>query len=449
MKIKLTTARLAKIQEGLAGDERKLIWDSDLVGFGARVSAKSIAFLVQHRIAQSGGKTKQRRLTIGKLNLQIKPKVGRQLIGEPGPDGERWTDKRARAAALVMLGSMKSGVDPRAEQAGPTGPTLQQAIDLHVANMKAGRGTRRRRKRPCSPRSIETLKDGLELHFATWLDKPLVDLGVAEIRTVVDRVESETPRRKGSNPENPPGRALSNRLLANLSAVWESADKLHDFDVKNPARRHGQAALEPSEQRISDAGFGAWYESVQKLAPVRRDLYMFCLFSAVRSEGVRHLRWEDVDHDEGLIHVAKAKGGRDYLIPLTDTLAEILDRRRAENVVLFDAHGGDAGWCFPTTTRARPFKVKPLQEPAADGIAGPQACRRSYNSVADEIGIGPDHRDRLMGHGGSGVNKRHYSKIENWDATADAAEKIEAAIWARIRGTHRKPKRRRKGSSNT
>jgi integrase len=154
---------------------------------------------------------------------------------------------------------------------------------------------------------------------------------------------------------------------------------------------------------------------------------------------VRTLRWDDVDWDRRVLYVRKAKGNKPYVIPLASTHLEILERRRRENAVEFDPHGGDHGWVFPSLSRAYPQRVKHVAETKEirDGekiLPGLHPLRRTYNSVAREIGIRLEDREALMNHSPRGVNEKHYVATAEWTHLAECQAKIEAALWQRIHG---------------
>lgn len=196
----------------------------------------------------------------------------------------------------------------------------------------------------------------------------------------------------------------------------------------NPATRLQQAALKPRETRIPDAEFADWYAKVMKLEnPVRRDLQLVALFTGIRSDGVRNLRWEDLDFDAELIQVARAKGDRPYSLPMVKTVRKILARRKADNTTspLLAPFGGDHGFVFPSLSRdmKRVIPVAEVKERHqlmhADGWAvrdedgepvrvntlpGIHVSRRTFNSVGAEIGIDLETREALMNHSGRGVN---------------------------------------------
>jgi hypothetical protein len=172
---------------------------------------------------------------------------------------------------------------------------------------------------------------------------------------------------------------------------------------------------------------------------------------------------EDVDFDEDLIQIRNAKGDRPYTIPMVGTVREILQARQPDNERLFVAHGGDDGWCFPSLARdlkrvQHVMEVKertyvfdksgqivrdedgvPLRETYLPGI---QACRKTFNSVAMEIGVPKEAREALMNHEGRGVNVKSYGFPQNWDYLRSCAEEIERGLWDRIKGN--RPKRARR-----
>jgi integrase len=275
-----------------------------------------------------------------------------------------------------------------------------------------------------------------------WLDKPIAELRGADMLEVYDRVVRGARQRAGS--ANPTGTALANRLVRQVSAIWNSLDRVHELPGRNPTRAVVKQEMVPRSTRINDGDFPAWYAVVQTLSPVRRDLQVVALFTGIRSDGIRHVRWEHVDEARGTLLVARAKGNQPYVVPLSATCLDILARRRRDNMVEFAGHGGDHGWLFPSLTRARPHKVIPVAEPKEARLdkttgrkvrllPGLHDLRRSFGSVALEIGIERQDREALMNHAGQGVNERHYSIRQRLEYLAECQTRIEAALWERIR----------------
>src|SRR5690606_14699884 len=193
------------------------------------------------------------------------------------------------------------------------------------------------------------------------------------------------------------------------------------------------AKYTPKRERIEESDMPAWYAKVQTLSPVRRDLQLFCLFTGMRSEAARHVRWEhvnltskpiriaDVDVPPRALYVAKPKGGesRAFVLPLPASVVEMLRARQAGNRDIFGPFGGDHGWVFPSLTRSAPFEVQPLAEPkeyrfdeAGKRVAflpGLHTLRRTYLSVATEAGVSELDRSVLANHsyGRQSVNQTY------------------------------------------
>jgi integrase len=436
--LKLTEKSVLALVPPAEGD-RLYVWDVECRGFGVQVGRRQRTFVVR-----------------GRANGQlVKRTIGAH--GSMRADGHAWTVQLARIEARRLLGELAGGkILPPRTHAG--GPTLRAGLELHVSNMRAGKN---RRRRACSPRSIQKMETEVPRHLGDWLDRPIVELTAAELQKVLDRIERDTPRR--ADAVNKPGAAQANKVLAHVSAIWNALDKLHDLPGRNPAKRLSPSALKPREARIADDGFVDWYARVMAMEnAVRRDMQLVALFTGLRSDSVRHLRWEDVDEERALLHVRKAKGDKPYTLPLVATVRDILQRRHDDNPATFDAFGGDGGWCFPSLSRElKPVRgedgrsklvqvVQPIAEPKErradpskldeDGepvlvsyLPGIHASRRTFNSVAIEIGIPPEARLALMNHEGKGVNAKHYGLPQNWDYLRECAGRIEAALWARLK----------------
>ena len=99
------------------------------------------------------------------------------------------------------------------------------------------------------------MRGSVEFHLADYLDRPIVDLTADRIAEVMAEIESNAERREGSNPENPPGRAAANRIIAVVSAIWRSWDKRHGLPVANPTSRLQQAALKERTTRVGNDEF--------------------------------------------------------------------------------------------------------------------------------------------------------------------------------------------------
>jgi hypothetical protein len=404
MKLKLTEKALSALPLSAA---KVTYWDATLPGFCVLVGLKSRTFYV---MPWSAGK-------------RLRVKIGR--AGTRGPGGHPWTVALARRKAQEIIGKAAAGeLAPAPKRA--RGPTLRQGLELHVTAMQ-----RRRR----AERSISQIQEEIGRYLGPWLDRPMAELTASALDTACNVIMDGRAPVPGA--VNPPGSATANRLRSWVSAIWTSTGKLHDLPARNPADGVTPHVLLPRQSRIHDAEFHAWLARVQKLTPLRRDLHLFALFSGLRSESARWLRWDDVDWDRALAHISKTKGDRPYTIPITATHMEILRRRKVANVPAFDPYGGDGGWVFPGialgTRRVQPVASgRSWKRDDASKLPGLHDLRRTFNSVAHETGVALEDREALMNHNGKGINLRVYTVPQRWDHLADCQRRIETALWERI-----------------
>lgn len=390
------------------GAAQAYFWDDQLTGFGVVVSARSRTFIVRGRVA--GGA--RRKVVIG-------------VAGRPRDDGYPWTVKLARQRAKEVIGELAAGIDPHPdpEAPKPRGPTLAAGLKLHVANMKKGRR---------SPRSIATIEKEVAGNLSEWLSRPMADLRGADLVELHDDLTAS-------------GKSfLANRLVAHVSAIWNSLDRVHELPGRNPAKAVMRNPYTPKRERVADADLPGWHAKVLELSPIRRDLQLFMLFTGMRSEAARRVRWEHVDEDAGALLVPKPKGGeaKAFTLPLCQTALGVLLARREGNPTEMMAYGGDAGWAFPGITRTKPFRVQPLAQPherrpvngkLVKHLPGPHVLRRTYLSIAAEAGVGELDRHVLANHafGRQSVNATYIEQA--FSHLAECQAKIEAAIWRRIK----------------
>lgn len=102
----------------------------------------------------------------------------------------------------------------------------------------------------------------------------------------------------------------------------------------------------------------AWWDAVDDLpSPIRRDLWMFILFTGLRRDDAKNVRWEHVNVPAGTIHRPNPKGGMDraFAVPLSRCVLDLLRNRRA-------THAPDQGWVFPAFTKRGTSHVVTVKE---------------------------------------------------------------------------------------
>lgn len=397
-KIKITERTIAALPPPTTRPQ-EAYWDDELTGFGVVLGRAGASFVAQSRV-----KGKKRRTVIGRH-------------GAIREDGTPWNVARARKRARELLGSMSAGVDPNnRRRSNGGGITLRQALDLHVADMK---------KRGCSPRSVETIESEIPNYAGLWLDTPLVDIEALDLHELHESMTTEGKR------------YLANRVIAEVSAVWNTADRLHDLGIRNPASRVRRNKLAPKRERIDDSDLASWRAKVDALPPIRRDLQLFVAFTGLRSADARSIRWDDVDLDRKLLRRPAPKGGESkaFELPLPKTCIAILKRRKTDNATMFAAHGGDAGLVFPTVSRNKPYHIVSVPQPKEDGLPGLHVLRRTFISVASDVGVPEIDRHVLANHSFSDRRVQDGYVKQSWARLVEAQAAIEAALIKRMTPT--------------
>lgn len=359
-------------------------WDNELQGFGVTVS-----------------KTGRRTFVVArKVNGQlIKRTIG--VAGQPrNADGAVWTLQLARIEARKVLGAMREGDVPPSSRGQGTGgwgavggPTLDGALELHLARM---------RKSGASARSLSTVETEVEKHLDDWLKRPL---------KTIDRAVCRQRHEKLSENNGP---YIANRVLRHLRALWNTALKEHDLPANPTVAVHWNKE-ERRQEPIAWAKLPAWLATVNALeevrvdgkvvstrSGVRGDYNLFVLFTGLRRNDAATVRWEHLnlaeepqdsrvwnsvrkkwDEIELPPHTLlrpNPKGGRDraFSIPLSTECIKILERRQREN----RERGGDDGWVFPTTA----IKSKPCSLCSELGYDDHEAGATTHLAEAKQLG---------------------------------------------------------------
>ena len=408
-------------------------FDDDLPGFGVCVGAggvKSFIFTGRVRgLKGSDGKDVKRRIVIG-------------VVGARRDDGHPWNVRLAREAAEAIRVTMRDGIDPNAtrrkpapsEAPVPEGPTLRDGVTAHLARMK---------KKNRAERTIGTFTHETGKYLADWLDKPINDVDVAQIQI---HIKKTVTARKGA--VNAPGSMIANRVLAHVSASWNSLNKQLKGKLGqwNPAKSSDKDKYIPSRKVVTD--LPGWDTRVDTMrSPVRRDGLRFALYTGLRHEDVRSIRFEHVDFDEHTLRLPDPKGGaeKSFTIPLSKTPLAILKRRQKENA---DDIGNDpAGWAFPGVdgngdvgpiNNLRQLNGHKSERFPVEDV---HTLRRTWETIAHEEGVSELDQHVLSNHsfGSHNVNATYIS--QHIDHLAKCAAKIDAGITKRLRPktTRRKP----------
>jgi integrase len=269
-----------------------------------------------------------------------------------------------------------------------------------------------------------------------------------------EKIKREARQREGTNPHNARGAPLANRVIAHVSACWNTLNKKLEggLGAWNPARSVERDRLVEKGERLVD--LADWYARVQAMRnPIQRDGLAFALFTGLRSEDVRTIRYEHVDWRERTLLLPDPKGGkeRSFKIPLSATCIEILRRRQRENPESPLLLEGDAGYAFPgINADGKVGPIADLRQQVHDGdkhgrfpAEDVHTLRRTYESVAHEAGISELDQHVLTNHSFSSHNVNATYIRQSMPHLAKCQASIEAALWNRIGKRERTRRARR------
>lgn len=276
---------------------------TELKGFGVRVGARDKVFVVQRKV-----KGKAVKITLGRYG-QISLHA-------------------ARKKAEQTTGNLRNGINANEQtrKATANGMTLRDAWTLYERHLDAkGRS--------------ESTRAGylswLNSHLKDWLDKPLAE--------ITREAVNERHNFIGTNN----GKYSANGTMRVLRAVWRRARRQHPGLDEPPTTNVDFFKEERRTSVVTD--LRAWHDGVQKHIenPIRRDLYLWLLFTGCRAGESCQIEWDHVDLKKGTVKFPEANVKTTaFELPLSDYLLKLLRARKAcpETIKQF---GKDCRWVFP------------------------------------------------------------------------------------------------------
>lgn len=361
-----------------------LIWDSDLPGFGVRITPKG----VRSYIAQARVNHKTRRQTIGRHELLS-------------------TDA-ARRKAKTALGAMADGVDPTAKRKHDEAKAItlrDVAIEYcKTRRVRGGHALKDSTKAEINRHVVQT--------FATWADRPIVEITRDKVRRKFAELSARTPAQADQA-----FRQL--RALLNFArAAYRTPDDAPIL-IENPVSIlshvrawHGSGYR---DKYIPPEHVGRWWReltavrtdpAITKSTRACADLAAILLLTGMRREEGRSLTWEHVDLENGSFALLDPKNRKPITLPLSFAAVEILKHRPRKTDYVFP--GRSTGRVNDPRHVMR--KVTDLAE--LEPIA-PHDLRRTLVRIADELKIERWRIKMLIGHSlnSSGdVTLRHYTE---------------------------------------
>jgi len=257
------------------------------------------------------------------------------------------------------------------------------------------------------PRTIEGYKRNVDTHLKDWKTKAMT--GDAAVIVKKHRAITKVSGGVAANNAMRTYRRILNVCGASRLnvPVWPTA-QLTVLKLWAPEP--------PRKRRVERNDFPAIWPALDDLEPMWGDLVRFWLLTGCRRREATNLTVGDVDLRRKTVTFADTKNKRDHTLPLTDTLLEILKRRK-------DA-AGDDGLLFPCT---EPKNITKHLARATGVHITPHDCRRTFAGVAELAGVGSHTVGVLLNHKSSTVTGGYIGQLDD-TALRQALGKIEKRL---------------------
>ncbi|HEX2429395.1 MAG TPA: integrase arm-type DNA-binding domain-containing protein [Aestuariivirgaceae bacterium] len=273
----LTKNELERVRDSLKAGERRLLWDTEVAGLGARVSVSRIVFVFNYRHGRV-----ERRMTLGTST-------------------ELGTVAAARKRAAQLRLSVRAGNNPLQEvrdkrKAAETRLTLKAAVEMWLDSNPQWR-----------PNTRDLYRNSLRKHVLPRLGQHNLD---SITRQQWARLLTDVRKRSPSTAHS-----LRN-VLGGFVAWCVESEMLTASTLPSAARFAPKPDVR--ERVITDEEIGRIWAAADALEPRKAAFVRFLILTAMRSGEASQTRLEWV-HDGAIIYPACAmKGGKEHRVALNE-----------------------------------------------------------------------------------------------------------------------------------
>ncbi len=416
MSAKITLRTVKAVRPDPSGAVRYL-FDSDLKGFGLKVTAAGVkTYFAQGRVGK------------GRRAAKV-----RYIIGKHGT----WTPDKARDEAQEVLRKMRKGRDPRDERdADKQAITVSELCDEYLRKAEDGE-IRTRFGEPKRASTLAVDRGRIERHIKPLIGRKLVkNITQADIISFLAAVERgktaaviKTKKRGKAVVKGGPAAAV--RAVRLLQGIFGYAIARRDRDdnpavgIKLAKDKERDRVLDAEEyQRLGDALMTAEMRGMNPTA--LRAIKMLALTGARRGE-ITCLRWPEIDAKRRLITLQVTKTGTSTR-PISRAAQRLIESLpKIDPIYVFPAAGGGK----PFTGLPRIFR-RIVQLAEVEQVT-PHTLRHSFATYANALGLTEATTAALIGHARRRTSTARYThQIDSVLATATDA--VAGHIEAMMKG---------------
>lgn len=350
-KVKISKATVDRLR--FAGKGKQIdYFDTELKGFGCRVSATAKTYFVLKRV-----KGTLTRVTLGRHGIM--------------------TAEQARKDAIDALSDLGKGIDINREKARERekGITVAEVLEKYFIA-----------RQELKPRTVTTYRDLFRLYLSDWMHQP------------IEHISKEMVAERHLKTAKEAGKAAANNVMRTLRAIYNFANELSDDSLPvNPVKRLSNTrqwfVVERRQTVIDEPDLPKWFQAVNKLEnPVIRDYLLLLLFTGARRTEMASLKWEDVDMENKTFVLTVTKNGKPLPLPMSGYIHHLFENRHTarQNDFVFPGQGKGGHLIEPRKQMDKVTKETGITFSVHD-------MRRTYTSAIDGI-VGYYELKRLLNH---------------------------------------------------
>ena len=374
------------------------VWDRELRGFGVQVMPSGLkSFVIQYRTPEG----RHRRVVIGRYGLM--------------------TVEEARTRAHEQLVAVSKGVDPVAEAAKAAGlQTVAEICDWYIAEAKAGRILGRRR-RAIKASTLVMDRSRIESHIKPLLGKRQVaslklgDIEGAQADIAAGKTSKARVGSRGGATTG--GEGVAARTMSTLHAIFEHAVRLGQIQA-NPAKGVRKLASAPRERRLSRSEIERLGKTLRAVAEEGEHstalaAIRFLLLTGFRRMEALGLQRAWLDEEDEAIRFPDTKSGAQTRVIGRAAIELLLEQPKTKSPFFFPADWGEGHFVGVVRVLDRVCEKARLSD------VTPHTLRRTFASLAGDLGFSELTIAALLGHSARGVTQRYIHIDEALRMTAD------------------------------